>query len=83
MKSPFPSKILNDNHDNDNHDMHPLIIFFCASVFFSKNIIIFAIENSEVTPSRHKKRMNSFCSALDFFVTLTLPKLLRLGIKKE
>ena len=20
MKSPFPSKILNDNHDNDNHD---------------------------------------------------------------
>ena len=22
MKSPFPSKILNDNHDNDNHDMH-------------------------------------------------------------
>ena len=22
MKSPFPSKILNDSHDNDNHDMH-------------------------------------------------------------
>ncbi len=20
MKSPFPSQILNDNHDNDNHD---------------------------------------------------------------
>ena len=22
MKFPLPSKILNDNHDNDNHDMH-------------------------------------------------------------
>ena len=36
MKSPFPSKILNDSHDNDNHDMHPLIILLCICVFLKE-----------------------------------------------
>ena len=30
MKSPFPSKILNDNHDNDNHDHLVRLSFFSA-----------------------------------------------------
>ena len=32
-----------------------------------------------VTDTRHKKRMDSFCSALVFFVTLASPKLLAFG----
>ena len=32
IKSPFPSKILNDNHDNDNHDMHVWVCLFLNTV---------------------------------------------------
>ena len=65
MKSPFPSKILNDSHDNDNHDMHPLIILFCASVF-SQRILLSLLLKIAKTLRLGIKKMNFFCSALYF-----------------
>jgi hypothetical protein len=61
-----------------------IVVFFCRICFLFKDYPYLCYQSRvKILRLGIKKRMNSFCSALDFFVTLALPKILRLGIKNK